>query len=86
MDTNQQHQRAEGSGIASTFQSTSKRSVPPIMQRSMNHPEPIRMAAPLRWDWWSRSIMEGSQMLLRSIFLPQHETFRVANDSSRRGR
>ncbi len=86
MDTNNEVKNAEGSSVSPSTMSTSRRSVPPIMLRSMNHPEPIRMAGPLRWDWWSRSIAESSQILMRFLFVPQHESFRVANDSTRRGR
>ncbi|MCM2372410.1 hypothetical protein [Aporhodopirellula aestuarii] len=52
----------------------------------MNHPEPIRMAGPLRLDWWARSIADGSQMILRFLMVPQGGSFSVLNDSTRRGR
>ncbi len=46
------------------------RSVPTIVRRKMHRAEPIEMIKVLRWQWWTKPLIDGGQTLYRILTLP----------------
>lgn len=71
-----------------TFQGSIRthRSVPPILRREMHRAEPVEMIKPLRWQSWTRPLIDGGQSLYRIMTQPMGQSFGQARGSRNRTR
>lgn len=62
------------------------RSVPEVCFREMHHAEPIRLAGPLRLQWWTQPIADALQVLVGAMTRPVEQLITVRRNDDRRDR